>query len=328
MDITVRWERELHQRGGHSAVVTGPDCVVLHERRTRLVCLEQADGAVRWDVPLGTWPRDLVLARDRVLVLPQTPDRLSCLDLRTGAVLWSTPTPRFTGNLAVAGDTVVIGGWRGYTPMTGLALADGHVRWTTGSPVRSVRPLPWGAGLLTGSGSEVVLLDPRDGAALKRWRLPEPLRPGDGGVFTAPPAGDRFVAVAGWASLVSFGPGARVPEWHAAYEPFAWFGHVGDAVWMHRPAGGFRTVDPVDGSRLWCTGTGVGQQLVAGPVPYGDGFLVGSDNGGVYALGPDGRAVARRSLGRRLDGLHPAADGGLLFASRGTFGAATVTVTP
>ncbi|MEV7615070.1 PQQ-binding-like beta-propeller repeat protein [Streptomyces sp. NPDC089799] len=93
MIATVLWERELHQRGGASVFVVGPDCVVLHERHTRLVCLERADGAVRWDVPLGTRPRGIVLAGDRVLVLPQAPNLLSCIDLRTGASLWSAPTP-------------------------------------------------------------------------------------------------------------------------------------------------------------------------------------------------------------------------------------------
>ncbi|MFD8637906.1 hypothetical protein [Streptomyces sp. NPDC059533] len=36
MIATVLWERELDQQGGASVFVVGPDCVVLHERHTRL----------------------------------------------------------------------------------------------------------------------------------------------------------------------------------------------------------------------------------------------------------------------------------------------------
>ncbi|MFG2985483.1 PQQ-binding-like beta-propeller repeat protein [Streptomyces sp. NPDC048258] len=324
MIVTIAWERALHQRGALSAYAVGEDCVVLHERRTRLVCVERADGTVRWDIPLGTWPRGIALSGDRVLVLPQEPDLLSCVDLRTGELLWSARTPRFTGGVVATEDTVVVGGWRGYTPMTGLDLADGRVRWTTTSPVHSVQPLAWGGGVLTGSGAEVVLVDAHDGSGLARWRLPEPLFQRDGAVFT-PLGTDRFVAGCGQASLVALGLGSDEPDWRGAYEPFARFESVGGAVWMHRPRTGFLTVDPADGTRLWSTGTGVGQQRVAGAVPHADGFLVGADNGGIYRLGSDGQAVSRCSLGRRIDEMIDAGDGGLFVMAKGTFASVAVT---
>ncbi|MFC9387870.1 outer membrane protein assembly factor BamB family protein [Streptomyces venezuelae] len=294
------------------------DCVVLHERRTRLVCLERADGAVRWDVPLGSWPRGIVLAGDRVLVLPQAPDLLSCIDLRTGASLWSAPTPRWTGNLAVHSGTVVTGGWRGYTPMTGLDLADGGVRWTTPSAVTSVRTLAWGGGVLTGSGDEAVLLDPVDGSDLARWRLPGPLAGPDAKAFV-PVGAERVVAVCEGSSLVTLGIGEDEPARLGSYDPFGAVGHVHGAVWMLRSGRGLLAVDPADGTALWSVEAD--RKMVTDPLPYVDALLVGDANGGLRKVGPDGRTVEGCSLpGRRLDALAAAGDGGLFFAAKGTFG--------
>ncbi|MER7822124.1 PQQ-binding-like beta-propeller repeat protein [Streptomyces sp. NPDC096097] len=323
MIATVLWERALHQRGGGSVFVVGPDCVVLHERHTRLVCLERADGAVRWDVPLGTWPRRMVLAGDRVLVLPQTPHLLSCIDLRTGASLWSATTPRWTGNLTVHADTVVTGGWRGYTPMSGLDLADGGVRWTTPSPVTSVRTLAWGGGVLTGSGHEAVLLDPADGSELARWRLTDPLAGPDAKVFVAVGA-ERVVAVCEGSSLVTFGLGANEPARLGSYDPFWEVGQVHGSVWMLRSGGGVLAVDPADGTSRWSVAAD--RQILADPLRYADGLLVADANGGIRRLGPDGLTLAGCSLrGRRLDALADAGDGSLFFAGKGTFGAFTLT---
>ncbi|MET9542205.1 PQQ-binding-like beta-propeller repeat protein [Streptomyces sp. NPDC006553] len=323
MIATVLWERELHQRGGASVFVVGPDCVVLHERHTRLVCLERADGAVRWDVPLGSWPRGIVLAGDRVLVLPQAPNLLSCIDLRTGASLWSAPTPRWTGNLAVHSETVVIGGWRGYTPMSGLDLADGGVRWTTPSPVTSVRTLAWAGGVLTGSGYEAVLLDPADGSDLARWRLPDPLAGPDAKAFV-PVGAERVVAVCEASSLVTFGIGADEPARLGSYDPFGAVGYVHGSVWMLRSGRGFLAVDPADGTSPWSVEAD--RRMVADPLPCADGLLVGDANGSIRRLGPDGRTVEGCSLpGRRLDTLAAADDGGLFFAAKGTFGSFTLT---
>ena len=125
------WERDLHQAGRATAVATTPGHVVVHERRTRLVSLDPDDGAVRWDVPAGTWPRDLVLAGSYCLVLPQTPADLLCLDVHTGTLVWRAELAPFSGNVVVTGDTVLVGGWRGYTPIRAFDL-------TTGTP----RPVP------------------------------------------------------------------------------------------------------------------------------------------------------------------------------------------
>ncbi|MFG2075148.1 outer membrane protein assembly factor BamB family protein [Nonomuraea maritima] len=94
--MTTRWERPLHQRPSAGAPAIGEDCVVVHERHTRLVCLDRRYGTPRWDVPVGTWPRAVVIAGDRCLCLSQE-GVLSCIDLATGAVVWRACLPEFSG---------------------------------------------------------------------------------------------------------------------------------------------------------------------------------------------------------------------------------------
>jgi outer membrane protein assembly factor BamB len=120
------WERPRHQAGPVAGVAVGDGVLVAHERRTRLVRLDPTDGSVRWDVPAGTWPRDIVVAGQRCLVIPQDTDRLLCLDLSTGERLWHADLRPFTGGLVVDGDVVLVGGWRGYTPVRAVDLATGR----------------------------------------------------------------------------------------------------------------------------------------------------------------------------------------------------------
>lgn len=108
------------RRGSASALAVGDDCVVVHERWTRLVCPERGDGSVRWDVPFGLWPRFVVVAEERCLGIAQNIEALTCWDLRTGAVLWNVALPRFTGYITATDNTVLIGGRRGYTDLTVL----------------------------------------------------------------------------------------------------------------------------------------------------------------------------------------------------------------
>ena len=136
------WERNLHQAGRGTAVAIGAGHLVVHERRTRLVSLDPGDGSVRWDVPAGTWLRDLVLAQRYCLALPQFPSDLLCLDVHTGTLVWRAELAMFTGGLAVSGDTVLAGGWRGYTSVRAFDLPTGAPRPVPASPpVREQEPV-------------------------------------------------------------------------------------------------------------------------------------------------------------------------------------------
>ena len=151
-------------------------CVVVHERWTRLVCLERGDGSVRSDVPFGLWPRSVVVAGDRCFGIAQS---------------------RRTQLLGP-------GGWRGYTDLTALDSDTGRLRWSTSGRPATVHPLAMGDGVLIGSpkSEEVRLPDVRDGDELGRWTLPEPLSPTDYTPIFTPSGPDRLLIHCGRRSIV------------------------------------------------------------------------------------------------------------------------------
>ncbi|TKK88037.1 hypothetical protein FDA94_15915 [Herbidospora galbida] len=166
------WERSLHIAGHAATLAVRPDAIVVYERHTRLVCLDPRDGSVRWDVPTERWPREIVLAGDRLLV---GGSHLHCLDLATGAVTWCAPMRSWSAHAVVCGSLVLFGGWRGYTPVGAVDLETGTVVWRAPARTATVLPVAWGDLALSGYDDRAWLLDPRDGTEAHAWRLPEPL---------------------------------------------------------------------------------------------------------------------------------------------------------
>ncbi|MEV0573910.1 PQQ-binding-like beta-propeller repeat protein [Streptomyces sp. NPDC050392] len=290
----------------------------MHERRTRLVCLDREDGSVRWDVPMGTWPRGLVVTEGRCLVLPQSPDQLFCLDLRTGAELWHVDLPRFSGHVVVAEGIVLVGGWRGYTPLTAFDLRDGRSLWQTAAPVRTGLPLTWGGGVLLGHGSDAWLMDPRDGGEMARWRLPEPLIGGELRPVFTPVSPDRCLARCGPRSLMALDLTSRAVDDLVGHDvdlvvEAAEF--VGGVVWVRELRAGYSAWDPGAGSLLWRVD--VGQPLMSGVVRADDGFLVAGE-GALFRLGRDGQVIERARHGQRISALRDLGAGEAMVTTRGT----------
>ncbi|MCF3181371.1 PQQ-binding-like beta-propeller repeat protein [Streptomyces polychromogenes] len=315
MSAYVRWERPLHQRGNPRTVAVDGDCVVVHERLSRLVCLDPEDGSVRWDRPFGRWPRAVVAAGGRCYGIAQDVDALSCRDLRSGEELWSAPLPGYTGHVMVAGDTVLVGGWRGYTPLQAFDVATGRPAWRTGGRVHTVLPLGLGDGtaLLGGPGeAEVRRIRLGDGSEAERVRLPGALPYGDDrAVFTR--AGDGRVLLrcaGGVLAELRFGTGTQVRTLPgpggdpAATGPAS---EAGGLLWLREPRG-FLVLDPADGSPLWRVGAG--RRMADGVVPVAEGFLVAGAQGTLFRLGPDGEVAGRLVLGQRIAGLLPGAPAG------------------
>ncbi|MFI7615187.1 PQQ-binding-like beta-propeller repeat protein [Nonomuraea terrae] len=312
------WERPLHQSGSISAVAATADRVVVHERHTRLACLSRHDGSLCWDVPVGTWPRAVVAAGDRCMVLPQNADHLSCLDLATGAVMWRAPLRPYTGHVVVSGETVVVGGWRGYTPLAAFDLNDGRPLWRTPHRKAAVLPLPWNDGVLVGSGPEVRLVDPRDGRELLRWRLPEPV-PDHEAAFTMIDAG-RCLVRCGPRSVVCVRPSAedadRVFRHDADLLPEA-AEFRGGVLWLREPGTRYLAVDPETGSVLWRVD--VGQPFARGVVHDGDGFVLAGQGGMLFRLGRGGHIIERAWASvPRVTGLLDLGTGDALMATEAT----------
>ncbi|MFG2303388.1 PQQ-binding-like beta-propeller repeat protein [Actinacidiphila glaucinigra] len=318
------WERTLHQRVDPRTLAVAGDRLVVHERWSRLVCLDRRDGTVRWDVPFGLWPRSVVVAGDHVLGIAQDSDVLRCWDLATGVALWEAALRPFTGHITVGAGTVLVGGWRGYSPLHAFDLRTGHPLWSTSQRRDTVLPLAVGDYALVGadSGTCLCLLGMRDGVERARWELPEPLTPVDAGAAFSRAADDRV--------LVRCGPGTvvevrvecgtvRTLRRHDTALMAAPVEYAGELLWLREP-GGYAVVDPSDGSLR--RRVDLRQRPAEGVVPTGSGFLVGGDQGTVLRLDPAGRVVARAAVSRRVCALRPAGPDGhpehVVVATRGT----------
>lgn len=325
--IEMGWERPLHQRGVASGLAVTNGHVIIHERGTRLVSLDPADGSVRWDVPVGTWPRAVVVVGDRCLVIPQDNPRLSCLDLATGQEIWSADVPAVPGHLVVSANVVLVGGWRGYTPLRAFDLATGQLRWETERRIDTVLPVPAGDGFLIGEprDTRVRLIDRHDGRELSAWQLPQPLADNDAGSSISAVGPDRFLLRCGPRELAEIVLSAdtarefvRAETGLAAAAP----GHAGGLLWLPEDRGGYTVVDPTAGRLRWRVD--VGQRLVGDVVPTADGFLVASASGSLFHLTSDGRLATRTSVARRIWALRGAATDQLFALTKGALLAITI----
>jgi outer membrane protein assembly factor BamB len=304
-----------------------PSLVVVHERSTRLVGLDRWTGSPRWDVSVGTYPRAVVVAGDRCLVIAQNSDQLSCLDVWTGALLWNTDLPHWSGHVVATADTVLVGGWRGYTPLMAFDLETGTCRWETAHRVDTVLPVPAGEGVLLGAqgGTEIWLIDPRNGEELSRWRLPEPLISGDDRSAFTPVGPDRFLARCGLKSVVDIrlSP-AEVREFVRAEADLvsAAVEYTAGVLWLRELRGGYIAVDPAHGRVLWRVD--VGQPLIDQVVQTRSGFVVATNNGVLLLLDSVGQVVKRTAVARRIAALRSAGLGELLVRTKGHLLAAAV----
>ncbi|MGM1057742.1 outer membrane protein assembly factor BamB family protein [Saccharothrix sp. Mg75] len=301
------WRRPLHQRV-HRLAVTD-DAVVVHERGTRLVRVAPGSGAATWDVPVGPWPRELVVAGDRCLVLPATPSCLLCLDLATGRVVWRADVGDCTGNLVVAGGAVLVGGWRGYTPVLAFDLATGRPLWRDDRP--ATRPLAVGDAVVLGDpgGDSVRSVGARDGATRVRWTLPGPLPTGDGAVFAR--VGADVVARCGRDLLAWLAPDGgptpvRLPGDPLPVAPVV----LGDLLWQPERHG-CTVLHARDGEVAWRFDPGA---PVTSVLPHRGVHLVAA--GTVHSVGPGGRVLGRTWPGERVTALHRLGDD-VLVVGRG-----------
>lgn len=323
--IDIRWERRLHQAGSGSKLALTPGHLVVHERNTRLVSLDPVDGSVRWDVAVGTWPRAVVIAGPRCLVLPQNTDQVVCLDLESGERVWAAGLYGYVGHIVVAGDLVFVGGWRGYTPLRALDAGTGEVRWTTDHREHTVLPVPVGEGLLLGQPgqSTVRLIGQRDARPMNTWILPEPLVDHDNrAAFVADGSGGLLVRC-GNRAICRIGPSTTTAELliHAEWDlaPVA-AERVGRVLWLWRRHGGCILADVMDGRVLGEVGPG--RPLVGSVVPSGGGFVVADTNGVLLHVGSQGQIGDRAVIGRRVRALRGLAPSGLLVLTKGSLLAA------
>ncbi|ETA71111.1 PQQ-binding-like beta-propeller repeat protein [Actinospica robiniae] len=320
------WERNLHQAGSARGLAATAKDIVVHERATRLVGLDPHDGAQRWDIPCGTWPRATIIAGDRCLVIPQSPDQLSCLDVRTGDVLWSAQLARFTGHLAATRDTVLVGGWRGSTPLTAFDLQTGSLLWQSPKRVKIEAPVVVDSGILVGEShsSEISLIEPRDGSVKAQWSLPEPLASSDNHPVLTPLDGDRVLARCGPRTVVEFSLSTgtvatffRSDDVDLAPQAV---GRTGSILWVLPVCGSHavRTLHTHDGTPL--------RRFAAADVDHavqaGSGFVVADFTGRLALVDPDPAAPRYSThsarIAQRIRVLRDHGPGTVLVMTKGT----------
>jgi outer membrane protein assembly factor BamB len=327
------WDRNLRQEGRAAGLAATAEHIVVHERQTRLVGLDPLDGAQRWDIPCGTWPRATLIVGERCLVIPQNLPRLSCLDVRTGEVLWSAQLAEFTGHLAVARDTVLVGGWRGYTPLTAFDLRTGSPLWQSSKRAELAVPVVVESGVLVGEphGGEIRLIDPRDGRIKAQWSLPEPLASGDTQPVLTPLDSDRVLARCGSRSVVevSLSTGAVAAFFRSDdedLEPRA-VGRTGPILWVPEARRTVKTLDAHDGTPL--------RRFTAADVDHAvqadSGFVVADFTGRLALVDPDPGAprysTHSRRITQRIRVLRDHGPGTVLVLTKGTLRVVEVDTT-
>lgn len=295
--------------------------LVVHERSTRLAGLEPVGGAVRWDVPVGTWPRAVVIEQPYCLVIPQNSGRLLCLDIETGEDLWQMEPGAFAGHVVVNEDLVLVGGWRGYTPLSALDLRTGAVRWRAGEHGSTVLPAATEAGFLVGKpGHESVrLIDRGDGRELATWSLPEPLAGPDIGTAFRAERGGGFLVRCGDRLVVRIALSETKAETVVRAERDLMPGAVdlcGGLLWLAERRGGFTVVDPSDGAGRWRVRHD--RRFVPSVASVDGGFAIADEGGSLFRIDLAGAVHERVRITQRIRDVREQAPSRLVLLAKGS----------
>jgi outer membrane protein assembly factor BamB len=220
--VEIVWSRSLCIRSS-ATTVAASDVLVVAERHSRLVRLEPRTGALMWEQRVEDCWGTTAVAQGRCLYLSQR-GVLHCFELHSGRPIWSRPGLPLHRYLSISGSVIVLGGWRGYHPLTRIDLATGTPS-PFDSPYAAGEPLAWPTTvqlrpdtdsavdavlLASASRAELRLEDPQTGTVLGTWLLPAPVQfPDSGNAFSHSDDG-RVVFVSGRRTVMSLHPSAGV----------------------------------------------------------------------------------------------------------------------
>ncbi|MEV0130361.1 PQQ-binding-like beta-propeller repeat protein [Dactylosporangium sp. NPDC050688] len=114
--LEIVWSRSLCIRSS-ATTVAASDVLIVAERHSRLVRLDPGTGTLMWEQRVEDCWGTTAVAQGRCLYLSQR-GVLHCFDLQSGRPMWSTPNLEIHRYLSISGSVVVLGGWRGYHPVT------------------------------------------------------------------------------------------------------------------------------------------------------------------------------------------------------------------
>lgn len=276
------------------------DVLIVAERHSRLVRLDPGTGTLMWEQRVEDCWGTTAVAQGRCLYLSQR-GVLHCFDLQSGRPMWSTPNLELHRYLSISGSVVVLGGWRGYHPVTRVDLASGaldpfdapyapgeSLAWPM--PVR-LQPDPAAAVdavLLASAGrTELRLEDPQTGTALGTWPLPAPVQfPDSGNAYNRSDDG-RFVFVSGRRIVMSFHPSTGVETlWQHDRDLPPLAPVLIDGTLILAEASCVTVVDLADGGLTEVTALPPG--TARAPVPMANGALFARSDGTLVVVDRDG----------------------------------------
>ncbi|GLY24186.1 PQQ-binding-like beta-propeller repeat protein [Micromonospora sp. NBRC 101691] len=323
--VRVLWSRPLHLRSGPQALAVAAGSLVVAERHSRLVRLDPRTGARLWEQRVEDCQGTAVIAGQRCLYLSQA-GVLRCFDLDNGQRLWSTPGLGLRYYVSVCGAVALLGGWRGYHPLTRVALADGRGLPFDDGAAAGAGPLAWpqpvrwrlegdravDAVLIAGSGSPELVVMAASGAVLREWSLPEPVVVSDAGGSYGVSDGGRVTFLSGRRTVMTFHPvnGVQVLWRHERdLRPHTPILHE-DTLWLVDEVG-VAVIDLVHGAVTAVRRLPYGGVRAAAPVP--GGVLFAFADGSLATIDRAGHVLGQIRLSARVDRLVPG-DNGLTHA--------------
>ncbi|PZG20469.1 hypothetical protein C1I95_09475 [Micromonospora craterilacus] len=323
--VSVSWSRPLHLSSGLHAVAVAAGSLVVAERHSRLVRLDPRSGVQLWEQRVEDCWGTATIAGECCLYLSRA-GVLHCFDLDSGRRLWSTPGMSLRHYISVCGAAVLLGGWRGYHPLTRVALADGRCLPFDGAAVVGAGPLAWpqpvhwrpegdsaaDAVLIAGTSLPKLLVMGTSGAILRQWTLPEPVVIPDAGDGYGVSDDGRVAFLCGRRTVMTFHSldGVQV-LWHHERDlrPQTPILH-GDTLWLVEDAG-IAVIDLSHGAVTTVRHLPHGIALASALVS--SGVLFAFADGSLATIDRAGDVVARIRLSARIDRLVPG-DNGLTHA--------------
>ncbi len=323
MHLQLAWARNLHQRPNPETILSDPIILTL-ERENRLVRLDPTTGSAIWEGRVrNSWGW---LDRDerRVFYLNQH-DWVQCLDYLDGTVLWERSLgdgQGVYGYTVASSGRLLVGGWRGYTPMHCLDAQSGELIWRYPELEGFAMPLPTALGIALvrpePAPGNLTLVDIDAGHVLARVQLPPGVRASDRG-SSVQLYGDSLIAT-GHSSLYMLDPTrpsaweriASVPNDVVTVSPVI----LGTRLIFQDSVGEIVAYDIERDHRLWSLRMEHHNRDFV-PTTYIPriGVLVGTSQGRLAIIDEDGQQIVAVTVGKRIT-----TNLGQLEASRIAFG--------
>jgi len=173
-DGSVVWQRDTTALQKERAAIDG-NTLFVPLANGRLQAVDLANGAVRWESPLGGSPAEPVVVGGRIYV-GATDKYFYCVNASNGKRVWRFKVgSSIRGRASTDGDRVFFAGLDNL--VRALSRTSGSQRWQRGIPFRPFAgpSVAGGSLFVAGPVIEMLMLNPVNGTETGRLKFPEPL---------------------------------------------------------------------------------------------------------------------------------------------------------